>query len=231
MIDTPIKPRLILLDMDRTIFDTDQHFTDFTDIAAREYGLDASLLRNHEHQLTKQPGPYSPVDDIRYNNLLPGVDANKLLENIEKQMLANDHNYLYPDVAEFIRDQQQRGNEIAIVTVGTHEYQLHKQRLSPELHALPIMVTCCTKSELLGAALEFKQEYIKLWYEGIVARAKRVTLVDDRTGTFDGKLPTDPRFSGYLLKRPGVGHKESLSEESRVDLITSLSQFIHQYDD
>ncbi|MBP6880329.1 hypothetical protein KBC31_01725 [Candidatus Saccharibacteria bacterium] len=226
MVDKPVKPRLILLDMDRTIFDTDQHFTDFTDITAREYGLDASLLRNHEHQLTKNPGPYSPIDDIRYNNILPGVDANQLLENIEKQMLANDHDYLYPDVAEFIVRQQKQGNEVVIVTVGTHEYQLHKQRLSPELHALPIMVTRRTKSELLGAALEFKQDYIKLWYEGISVRAEKVTLVDDRTGTFDGKLPTDARFDGYLLKRPGVGHTEELVDNSLATQIISLSQFV-----
>jgi len=225
MVDKPVKPRLILLDMDRTIFDTDQHFTDFTDIAAKEYGLDASLLRNHEHQLTKQPGPYSPVDDIRYNNLLPGVDANQLLENIEKQMLANDHDYLYPDVAEFIAGQQEQGNEVVIVTVGTHEYQLHKQRLSSELQSLPIMVTRRAKSELLGAALEFKSEYIKLWYEGIIARAERVTLVDDRTGTFDGRLPKDSRFSGYLLKRSGVGHVEELLNDSLATRITSLSDF------
>ena len=224
MSESAISPRLILLDMDRTIFDTDQHFTDFTEIVAREYGLSASQLRNHEHQLTKNPGPYSPIDDIRYNNLLPGVDVGELFENIEQQMISNDHNYLYPDVTEFIGKQQEQGNEVVIVTVGTHEYQLHKQRLCTEIIDLPIMVTRRPKSELLGAALEFKPDYIKLWYEGISARAQKVTLVDDRTGTFDGKLPTDSRFSGYLIKRPGIGHVESLSDQQQVQEISALSQ-------
>lgn len=192
---------LYILDLDRTIFNTDQHFHDFCEILSSEFDIDPTVILTHEKNITKTPGPYSPLDDIRYSLGL-NISAEDIIEKENKLLSAAPNKYIYPDALEFIENVKNQDNvKVIIATVGTHEYQLHKRLISPVLHNIDMMITARPKSHLFADTLTFLPDCIEVKYESVEEYAKRIIFVDDRAGTFDGQLPKDDRFRSFMIKR------------------------------
>jgi|GEM_PF-4954152 len=196
---------LYLLDLDRTVFKTDEHFADFCEVLKEKFGIDPSVLREHEHRLQQNPSPYSPLDDIRYSDEID-LDPEEVKSLATENLLAKGKDYVYPDAADFIRKLTQGGDRVVLVTVGTHEYQQHKVTLSSLLQNLPLIVTREAKSKLFAKILQFGEQKTVLESESLKIEADRIYFVDDRAGTFDGKLPTDNRFMPIRLVRQDAAY-------------------------
>ena len=218
---------LVLLDLDRTAFKTDAHFSDFCELIAKDFGIKAEQLKEREHKLTKKPGPYSPIDDIRYNESI-NVDSSEVLAAINEKLQPNANNYLFPDVLEFIAWNKQKGNPIVLITVGTHEYQTHKQQLIEALKNLPIIITRDTKANELKKRLSFDQDGVRIDGDDFSVRADQAMLIDDRSGTFADTdvMPADERLELIRIRRKDVAYYEDPTPagvreiEKLTDLIT-----------
>lgn len=201
---------LVLLDLDRTAFKTDLHFSDFCSLIAEEFGISADQLKEREHKLTKKPGPYSPIDDIRYNESI-NVDSNEVLTVVSKKLQDKATNYLFDDVLDFFEWSKQKGNPIVLITVGTHEYQTHKQQLIRDLSDLPIIITRDTKANELKNRLNFIEgDGVLLTGDDFSIKADRAMLIDDRSGTFADTdvMPSDKRLELIRIRRKGVEYYE-----------------------
>ena len=218
---------LVLLDLDRTSFKTDEHFKDFCTIISDHFGVDVNVLQEHQHRLTEKPSPYSPLDDIRYDTSV-SVDPNEIRAYADVELKNNEKDYLYPDVEPFLKWHQKQGNEIVLITVGTHEYQTHKQSLSEALQQLPMIVTRQSKSKVINEHMQFiENSGVLLRYEGMNIEADRAMLIDDRAGTFKDTLPLpdDPRLDLIRVVRDGAAHSDSPTP-ANVREIHGLSELI-----
>jgi len=215
-----------LLDLDYTAFRTDIHFRDFCNVMKDSFDIDVDTIKEHEHRITEKPAPYSPLDDIRYNPADSELDVREILRIAEDKLKTNGLDYLYEDVKPFLQEQMTAGNRIVLITVGTHEYQQHKQRLAPSLQELPMLVTRDTKANLLHRSLSSDSEgRISLSSPEIsVTEAEEVVLIDDRAGTFKEPMPKLERLSLVRLRRPGVPHSETPTPAG-IREITSLNEW------
>ncbi len=217
---------LVLLDLDRTSFRTDQHFDDFCDLIARKFSIEVSQLREHEHRITEKPGPYSPIDDIRYSQDLE-VDPLEVISTANSELGRNGVNYLFDDVAPFLQWHKDQGNQVVLITVGTHEYQEHKRSLTPLLQEYPIIITRDTKASVLHKCLHFNPSGSGLTLQNgdINLSADKAVLIDDRAGTFRDDMPGDDRLELIRIKRADAEHSETPTPHG-IREITTLSELI-----
>lgn len=214
--------KLYLLDLDRTAFKTDEHFADFCEVLKTEFGIDADVLKQHEHQLQAKPSPYSPIDDLRYSQI--DVDEEKIKEVALAKLSSNQKNYLYEDVQDFINKVQANGDHVVLVTVGTHEYQQHKLKLCPALDHLPVLITREPKSKLLGEVMNLSDPNKVVFHApDKILEASEVFLIDDRAGTFDNDMPVDSRFHPVRIVRQDAAYSDQPTP-SGVRQISKLSE-------
>ena len=220
---------LVLLDLDRTAFKTDQHFDDFCAVISDKFGIDASKLKEKEHRLTKKPGPYSPVDDIRYDESIE-VEPGEVLRVAGEELSSNLQDYLFEDVVPFLEWQKQQGNQVVLITVGTHEYQTHKVNLADELIQYPLIITRDSKSNVLTNHLRFIENGgVILQMEDITVEADNAVLIDDRAATFTDAIPmpNDSRLKLVRIRRDGVEYSENKTPEG-VSEIKTLAELINK---
>lgn len=216
---------IVLLDLDRTSFRTDQHFDDFCALIERRFSINVNQLKEHEHRITEKPGPYSPIDDIRYSEDIT-VDPIEVLEAANNELKMNGVDYLFSDVKPFIEWHKSRGNQIVLITVGTHEYQEHKRSLVPLLQEFPIIITRDTKAHVLQKHLDFGQnEGVQLTVDGQTYAGDEALLIDDRAGTFKDEMPSDERLKCVRIKRADAEHSDTPTPAG-IREITSLTQLI-----
>lgn len=215
---------LIMLDLDRTSFRTDQHFDDFCEMLSRKFSIQADRLKEHEHRISAKPGPYSPLDDIRYSEDI-SVDPRDVIKIANDELKNNDVNYLFDDVQPFLAWQQVHGNPVVLITVGTDEYQEHKIFLVPRLSEYPIIITQDSKSKILNEALRFLDDKVELKFNDIDVSADKVILIDDRAGTFKDPMPSDPRLELIRIKRLEAEHSDTPTPAG-IREITTLNELI-----
>lgn len=224
--DKKIYDILYILDLDRTIFDTDQHFHDFCEVLKVEFDINPVPILMHEKSITKTPGPYSPLDDIRYN-LEISISPEEIIEKENSLLASSSNKYLYSDAIVFLEKiKQQKNSKIIIATVGTHEYQMHKRHISPALHGIDMMITSRPKSQLFAESLTFLPDIIEVNHESVQEYAKSIIFVDDRAGTFDGNLPDDHRFQSFRIIRPLKDRYSEQTSQPSVPKIKELPEIL-----
>lgn len=215
---------LVLLDLDRTSFRTDQHFDDFCEILRSKFAIKVDKLKEHEHRISAKPGPYSPLDDIRYSEEIT-VDPREIIQVANEELKNNNVNYLFDDVEPFLDWHKKRGNPVVLITVGTDEYQEHKRSLVPRLSEYPMIITQNSKSKILNESLIFLDNKVELRFHDIEISSEKVVLIDDRAGTFKDQIPNDPRLELIRIKRIEAEHSDTPTPAG-IREITSLRQLI-----
>ncbi len=213
-----------MLDLDRTSFRTDQHFDDFCEMLSRKFSIQADKLKEHEHRISAKPGPYSPLDDIRYSDDI-SVDPIEVIKVANEELKNNNVNYLFDDVEPFLDWNKERGNPVVLITVGTKEYQDHKISLVPRLNDYPLIITQYSKSKILNESLSFLEDRVELNFDDINISAEKVMLIDDRAGTFKDSMPTDPRMKLIRIKRLEAEHSDTPTPAG-IREITTLRELI-----
>lgn len=138
---------LLLLDLDRTLLNTDLFFEAMWRLAARVYGVDAGKEMERAHRYFTY---YDDSYDYRFfDHLQEAVSSTRQTASPEKFSVAARNEYanafLYPDVTDdIVRSIDE------IVTFGGAEYQRLKLFVSPRLQNIPHRITLKHKSDLIA---------------------------------------------------------------------------------
>jgi hypothetical protein len=198
-----MKP-LLLLDFDRTLFDTNVFRFTLWSALERLYGVDP------EHEIEAARGFYSYNDELYDYNFFAHLSSLDLgdIEEVKSALhqALTGHRFLYQDAMSALNLQDKY--DIRILTYGNAAFQLFKISLCPELAAIPVETT-----------LEHKGEYLKTHHEG-----EAIVLVDDKN--LHGELPGNARF--IHLDRASERTIATLSGETTVNSLAYLKEVLEQ---
>lgn len=140
--------KVLLLDLDRTLLDTNKFLQAFWQAMAHAYGVDA------EHEMAMVPEWYHAIGEYRYYDLKMhleqglGKNAEEVVETLRPQLQGQD--FLYPDVQEMAKWQEHKEYEIRVVTFGPQWVQLLKLQFTPSLAHLPSDIMLESKSAYIA---------------------------------------------------------------------------------
>lgn len=193
-----MKPKLLLLDLDRTLFDTARFMPALWRALAAHYTL------NYEHQMALVPQFYRSMGDYRYYDLKLhlqdglGLDPDQAIGAVTPVLQKQD--FVFPDAIHIAEWQSRPNYDVRILTFGPLWVQEFKMRFAPKIAALPIDIV-----------LEPKNKFIARQYPG-----RTGFLVDDK------RNPNLPQgFTEVWLDRD---HTMQFAQESGIICINSLTQ-------
>lgn len=161
----------LLLDLDRTLFDTDLFIRTLWTWIGQAYGVDIQAARANQGTYYRYVGDMYDYDFFRHIQDL-GIDKQDLITRVHQEL--KQSHFLYPDVAAFL--ELTHDLDRAILTFGNEPYQSFKLSFCPQLLELPVYMT-----------LEQKPGYIQAHWPDIAT-----TLIDDRL--LAGSLPSTTTF-------------------------------------
>lgn len=138
--------RLVLADLDRTLFDTTRFVADVWALAGREYGLDANAERERAPDFYHYYGDWY---DYRFFDHLEmaageGFDRAGFIAAAQRELSGN---YLFDDVTADII-----GLIDAIITFGNEPYQSLKLALCPQLEGIERHIILGSKGAYIAEA-------------------------------------------------------------------------------
>lgn len=148
---------LLLMDLDRTLFDTALFFERVWDHASARYGLDAEAEKAKASQFHRMYGDmynYRLFDHLR-SSVGPGFEPDSFISGAVSELAGL---FVYPDVTPRLMERVD-----AILTFGDRDEQMFKLALSPALQGVQV-----------HAVLEPKGGYISRTFD------VPVVLVDDK---------------------------------------------------
>ena len=188
--------RKLLIDLDRTLFDTTLFVQTLWDWIEQTYGVNAESSRHGMKQYFTYVGEMYNYDFFKHIADL-GIDGNDLTRRAQAELAGL---FIFDDVAEFLGTT--RDLDRAILTFGADNYQQFKISLCPELKGLDVYMT-----------QGFKHEYItEHWPD------QPTLLIDDRL--LEPALPSVTQF--VLIDRAQTSH---VVEHGNYRSINSLVAF------
>lgn len=153
-----MKP-IVLLDFDRTLFDTDSFWTDFSICLAEASGLKSSVIFKEYENYVSEKGKFRFID---YDNLILRYNINhKLVLKLMNKRMSNKQ-YLFADalLALKLLDNEKKRIEIAILTFGQYKFQRMKISFCKELNYITSYVTLLPKNEFIQYYLSKRTGYL-----------------------------------------------------------------------
>jgi len=205
---------LVVLDFDRTLFDTAQYYADFLEMIAGLYGANTAedLGTAEKNSQNFDPFAYLLEKGITYDTLTSQFDA------FVGQKYPRGNSYLFPGATELARHLgRRRRTHSIIITTGSLPYQQFKLRLAPELSELPHQIIGDNKGEILqkqfsqASAVEFNHR-----------RYSRFILVDDKASALTPIAP-HRRYVLIHLLRPGAKNQDRSGRHDIIE-ITDLER-------
>jgi len=208
---------LVVLDLDRTLFDTAQFYQDFLGAIAQTWGTEtATTMMNVE-----RTGEH--LDPFEYLQREHGIGYDAVVEAFNEftaKKYPNGANYLFDGASELIKFLSTRPRtHVLIITTGTEQSQAFKFALCPELAHLKHEVI----SENKGKVLQEKFEAAG----GITLggrRFHRFVLVDDKASALMPISAHRRRILIHIL-RPNAKFQEHTGR-SDVREVPNLKQVI-----
>lgn len=188
--------RKLLVDLDRTLFDTTRFVQTLWDWIEQTYGVNADAARYEMKQYFTYVGEMYNYDFFQHIHEL-GIDGEELVKRAQAELTES---FVFGDVAEFL--QSTAGLDRAILTFGANNYQQFKISLCPELSGIEVHMT-----------QGFKHDYIKTHWPD-----QPTLLIDDRL--LEDNLPTITRF--ILIDR---AQARPVIDQGNYQSIDSLSSF------
>lgn len=115
--------RVIYLDFDRTIYNSDLLYNDMNDIIIK-YGIDLERFEKAKKEVLKEPilfNYFMVIDYICHSDKI----SFKIIEELES-VINNGNKYIYHDVENFIKKAKSKGYIVNILTYGDLNFQLKK---------------------------------------------------------------------------------------------------------
>jgi hypothetical protein len=163
--------RKLLLDLDRTLFDTPLFVQTLWGWIGKTYTIDAVASRENMKSYFSYVGDLYDYDFFSHVTEL-GIDTKDLVSRALHDLKGED--FIYNDVETFLENTA--NHDRAILTFGNDSYQRFKLSFCPVLKDIPVHTTQLHKSEYIQDS----------W------SAQPVVLIDDKL--LDGTLPDDTHF-------------------------------------
>lgn len=204
---------LYVLDLDRTLIDTDK-IVKMLSMSLDRQGLDGDALID---KIEKARLSEKDIDAEKAIRLL----GEKAWENVEAYFLKNAQRdlLLFDDTQPFLNSLKDAELPHIILTFGVSKAWQHLKLISTGLEQTPAIVSDSRdKSETINSWRNNNGVYIPPGFTDL--SANNIILVDDRPGAFVG---IQENCRGYLLDRPGkIGQDIELPES--VQVIRKLSE-------
>ena len=205
---------LVVLDFDRTLFDTAQYYTDFLEMITRQYG---TKVAEHLRTAESTSENFNPLEYLREQGITPETLMSQF-DSFAKEQYPSGVSYLFPGAPDLIAYLGRRHRtHCVIITTGTLEYQQFKLRLAPELSEIPIQIISDNKGEILQQQFNRAGGVVlgHRWYS-------RLVLVDDKASALTPLAPSR-RYTLIHVVRPNVKN-QSKSDRPDIVEINSLEQ-------
>lgn len=201
---------LVILDFDRTTFDTHRYYQDFLAMVAEVRGaaFAATMKTAESRSQYFDPFGYLQEQGMSY------AAATATFRDFHKRRYGGspEGSYLFPDAVQFIHHLADRpATATAIITTGTMQSQRFKLSLCPELSHLPHEIISGNKGVHIQQLLDAR---------GAVPLGgqfyDRIVLVDDRDDVLAHIRPQQGHQLFHIV-RPGSKYQPSIS---RPDITT-----------
>lgn len=207
---------LLVLDFDRTVFDTHRYYQDFLAMLRSEYGEALAEDLRLAETANKYFDPFAHLigQGISYDDAVAAF--HRFHEH--KYGQRPEGSYLFPDAVEFIASLSERPHtKITIITTGTLMSQRFKLSLCPQLQPLPAMIISGNKGVHLQQSIDAHKAVV---LDGVAYR--RIALVDDRDDVLAHIRPQQGHQLFHIV-RPGSKYQPTISR-SDIHEISSLAQ-------
>lgn len=211
---------LILLDFDRTIFDTHRYFNDLLEMVGETFGIEMLEATSAAGRQSKYFDPFDFLESRGVSYAVATAEFNKFMA--AKYPGNTSGQYLFPDFAGLYNRLQKRPHtRIAIITTGTQQSQQFKLSLCPELDDLPQEILAGDKGERIQLELDAKGAF-----ELDGATYTHCALVDDREDVLHHIKPAPGRHLFHIV-RPNSKY-DPLEPRADFIQISSLSEIIEK---
>lgn len=207
--------KLILLDLDRTLFDSDRFYVDICQLLNEAKIIKPGVLATAVKLLHSAARSLYLTELIKTNQL----NRTAVFDLARTRLRPND--YLHPDVAPFLkRFEHQR---LVVLTTGEYEYQTLKLDLTPSLNScVRHIISVIDKGVYIKARLEYGRGKIGAgqicpgeWFE-------QIYFIDDRPYNFNSLVDAKDVRLYHILRSGG---KASTPFKGRgVSIILSLAE-------
>jgi hypothetical protein len=183
---------LYLLDLDRTVFNTEQFLIDVLSLLAETHGADPATFRAHINRF-RDGEFYDFYGQIKTTLGLNQPDFDQLVGS-----RLDDQSYTYHDVQPWLAARAV-GETVAVVTVGQQPFQSLKLRHARALDGLSQTIVPTNKGALIARELQRIGDRYRLGF--IAGDYDAISLVDDNPVTFAGLGRPTP-VTTYHMARP-----------------------------
>jgi len=191
------KPKqLVLVDLDRTLFDSDRFYVDICRLLANAKLIPQLVLTESIKQLGAATRSLYLTELIKSNHLNPGAAFDLVRPQLEPNA------YLHPDVPNFLN--HFKAATMVIITTGEYDYQNFKFQLSPLLAKAQLQVISTLDK---GAYIDerLKNQNAKLSLDGITPGEwfDQVYFIDDRAYNFNSLVNKNNVKLYHILRTSG----------------------------
>ena len=212
---------LMVLDFDRTIFDTHRYYQDFLAMLKAEYSEAVAQDMRLAEASNKYFDPFAHL--IEQGVSYEEVTAAFLRFREDKYGSQAEGSYLFPDATEFIAEISQRPHtKLAIITTGTLMSQRFKLSLCPQLESLPAMIIPGNKGIHLQQDID---AHAAVLVDGTAYQ--RIALVDDRDDVLAHIRPHQGHQLFHIV-RPGSKYQPTISRSDirEITSLTDITEFL-----
>ncbi|HSX02101.1 MAG TPA: hypothetical protein VLI05_02170 [Candidatus Saccharimonadia bacterium] len=208
------KPKLIIMDFDRTIFNA-AFYTEFLALLTSRRLLDAATNQRIVDLLADTNISLDLMDVLRRCHL-------NVVQALELARTALDPNdFLYDDVSPFL--ERGRDDKLVVMTTGVRRWQMIKLDFCASLQPYPKIILQDNKGEYVRDTLLQSQKGISIQdYEG--QWFSELVLIDDRVDSLTPLVGRD-RVSLWHLERPDAKYRRDRDYDG-ITHITSLKEII-----
>ncbi len=204
---------LIVLDFDRTIFDTHRYYQDFLSMVASLHGADIAAAMKAAEAHSQYFDLFAYLEE--HGTPYPAATADFTSFHHAKYSGRPDGSYLFPDVPDFIAAAGRRPNaKVAVLTTGTDKSQRFKLSLCPELNHLPHEIIPGNKGVHLQQLID-KHQAVPL--EG--AYYRHIVLIDDRDDVLAHIRPQQGHQLFHIV-RPDAKYQSTISRPDIIQIST-----------
>ena len=189
----------VVVDFDRTIFDTEGLETDLYQICHR-HGISPGILRKKQTKVESELPVFNFFDMVLNSELLKKRKLKILIAELESFLQENSSNYIFADVFPFLEKLKAKGLKIAVFTFGDVTFQMAKY-LASGLAKYTDMVSV-TDSEKCENRQMFENP-------GTI-------FIDDRSDHIDSVKKRFPHVQSIHVMRPGSKYTEPAKLADRV---------------
>lgn len=205
---------LYVLDLDRTLVDTDK-FVELLSVSLKQQGHDGNSL------VDKIEKARISENDINVEKAVESLGIG-VWESVKKYFLeqSKEKNFLFEDAEIFLQNLKYQDLPHIILTFGISEAWQQLKLITAGLEDIPAIVsTSRKKSKTINSWRSEKGIYAPPGFSEL--SADKIILIDDRPGAF--LEITSSSFKGYLLDRQSNLMSQS-DFPAQVSVISSLSE-------